>query len=734
MRLGIRETLCDARGTMISIVRRVAVRLGTITALAFLLAILEPSSLAQSIGAVNSYQKTDHGIEGRTPQGSFAVSVYSEHVVRIQVSKKAKPDNFSYSLLDNSPPNFPAFSVKETPDNKIVLSTASLAVEIERSPRFRVIFKDAQGAILNEDAPGDGLGTALSGDKITIYKSLQQGERFVGLGEELGNLDRRGSVVTLWNTDDYKYDDPRIPMYVSIPFFIGLHHQQIYGIYFDNSFRSVFNFGASNKRFSSYTFDGGDRDEFFIHDVSVGKILQHYTSLTGRMPMPPRWSIGYQQSRDTYSPQQKALWIAGTLREKKIPADGVVLDADYLKDYEPFRINLERFPDMRGLADKLHGMNLELTASVNPGIRIDETYPAYQSLLQQGLFLKYTDGQPYVADISPNTNLYPDFTNPKARAWWIDNMKIYQDGGINGYWNDMNEPAIDGGAMPDNVVFNFDGRGATTAEAHNYFGMLMARSSYESFQKFGGNKRPFVLSRSGFAGIQRYAAVWSGDNQARDEHILLGALLNNQMGLAGVPFTGPDLGGYIGDGNKELFKRWIETGAFSPYMRDHREQLGAANEPWAYGEEAEIIAKTYIGFRYCLMPYLYSKFRETSESGIPISRCLCIDNPFDEKVYEQQYQYEFQFGDALLVNPMTSKEKTKTTYLPAGDWYDIFSDERIPGQRELSAEYPAYRIPIFIKASTILPLQSQVLSTRDKPSDTLYVHVFYGARPHSFVY
>jgi alpha-glucosidase len=655
-------------------------------------------------------------------------------MVRVQVSRKDQPDNFSYSLVDNAPPTVRAFSVKETSDNKIVLSTSSLAVEIERSPRFRVIFKDAQGTILNEDVPGDGLGTAFSGDKVTIYKTLQQSERFIGLGEELGNLDRRGSVVTLWNTDNYKYDDPRIPMYVSIPFFIGLHHQQIYGIYFDNSFRSVFNFGASNKRFSSYTFDGGDRDEFFIHDVSVGKILEHYTSLTGRMPLPPRWSIGYQQSRDTYSPQQKALWVASTLRDKRIPTDGIVLDADYLKDYEPFRINLERFPDMRGLADKLHGMNLELTASVNPGIRIDDSYPAYKSILEQDVFLKYSDGQPYVADIYPNSNVYPDFTNPMARAWWIDNMKIYQDVGINGYWNDMNEPAIDGGAMPDNVVFNFDGRGATTAEAHNYFGMLMARSSFESFQKFGSNKRPFVLSRSGFAGIQRYAAVWSGDNQAKDEHILLGALLNNQMGLAGVPFTGPDLGGYIGDGNKELFKRWMEVGAFSPYMRDHREHLGAANEPWAYGEEAEIISKTYIGFRYRSMPYLYSEFHEASERGIPISRCLCIDNPFDGKVYEQRYQYEFLFGDALLVNPMTSKEKTGQTYLPAGDWYDIFSDERISGQRELSAEYPMYRIPIFVKASSILPLQTEVFSTKDKPSDTLYVHVFNGTAPHTFVY
>lgn len=721
----------QARGSMTSTSTRVA---GRLSAFAMLWAALHIVCIAQSVGPVVSYQKTGHGIEGKLAQGSFAISVYSEHIIRVQVSRKDQLDSFSYALVDNAPPQFKGLSVKETTDNKLVLSTSSLTVEIERSPQFRVTYKDAQGTILNQDEPGEGLGTSFRGEKLTVYKTLQQSERFVGLGEELGNLDRTGTVVTLWNTDNYKYDDPRIPMYVSIPFFIGLHHQQVYGIFFDNSFRSVFNFGASNKRFSSYTFEGGDRDEFFIHDVSIAKILDHYTSLTGRMPLPPQWSLGYQQSRCSYSTEDQVMWIARTLRDKKIPADGVVLDADYLKDYEPFRINTERFPGMRILADKLRDMNLELTASVNPGIRIDETYPAYKSLLQLDVFLKFTDGQTFIADIYPNTNLYPDFTNPKAREWWIENMKVYQDLGINGYWNDMNEPAIDGQAMPDNVVFSFDGRKGYTPEAHNYYGMLMARSSFESLQKYGGNKRPFVLSRAGFAGIQRYAAVWSGDNQAKDEHILLGVLLNNQMGLAGVPFTGPDLGGYIGDGNKELYKRWVEVGVFSPYLRNHREQFAAANEPWAYGEEAEGISKTYIGFRYRLMPYLYSKFHETSQTGIPISRCLCIDDPFDERIYDKKYQYEFLLGDALLINPMTSKETSKQTYLPRGDWYDLFSDQTIPGRREVSAEYPPYRIPIFVKASSILPMQSQVMSTKDKPSDTLFVHVFYGAAPNHFTY
>ncbi len=374
---------------------------------------------------------------------------------------------------------------------------------------------------------------------------------------------------------------------------------------------------------------------------------------------------------------------------------------------------------MRRLADTLRGMNIELTASVNPGIAIDDTYEQYKSGLKEDVFLRYADGELWVADIAPNTNHFVDFSDPRGRRWWIDNMKLYQDLGIHGLWNDMNEPAIDGQAMPDNVMFDFDGQKTSALEAHNYYGMLMARAAFESAEQYGGNRRPFVLSRSGFAGIQRYAAVWSGDNQAKDEHILLGALLMNQMGLSGVPFTGPDLGGYIGDGNKDLYRRWVEVGVFAPYLRNHRQQYAAAGEPWAYGEEAEAISKAYIGFRYALMPYLYSTFYEATQTGMPVSRSLAIDHSFDANVFRPQFQYESLFGPGLLVNPMTSQEQRKSTYLPAGSWYDIFTDERLDGGRVVSADYAGHRLPIFAKASAIIPMHGEVQSTRDDPGPVL---------------
>jgi alpha-glucosidase len=708
-------------------------RFKIISSIALLCYAIISSAQLQNSGRIISYLKTKNGIAGKTVNFSFEVSAYSVNTIRVQIAKNKEINDYSFALVSNEKPSFNAFKITDE-EGKIKLSTAKIIAEIDKAPNFRIVFKNDKGETINEDMPGKGMGTTFIGDRTTVYKKLQPGERFVGMGESLGDLNRAASVVTTWNVDNYKYDNDKIPMYISIPFYIGIFKDKVYGIYYDNSYKGTFNFGASNTRFSSVTFDGGDMDYFFMYDQSVAKVIEHYTSLTGRMPLPPKWSIGYHQSRNSYYPESQVMFIANTFRNKKIPLDCIVLDADYLVEYEPFRINTERFPDMKGMAKRLSAMGIELTASVNPGIKIDSTYSAYNDGLRNNIFLRYTDNELYQADIWPNMNYYPDFTNPKARMWWADQMKVYQELGINGYWNDMNEPAIGGQAMPDNVVFDYDGRKSTPLESHNLYGFLMARSSFESFQKYGGNKRPFVMTRSAFAGIQRYATVWSGDNQAKDEHILLGVLLNNQMGLSGIPFVGPDLGGYIGEATKEMYTRWVEVGVFSPYLRNHRGQYQMANEPWAYGEEAEAISKTYIEFRYQLMPYLYSKFYETSKTGIPIARSLCIDYPFDSNVYSLNYQYQFIFGDAFLISPLTSKEKSKTIYFPKGQWYNIFTDQKIDGGQELLQDFPLYNLPLYVKESSIIPLQSITQSAKDKPSDTLLLHVYNGASNNDFIY
>jgi alpha-glucosidase len=690
-------------------------------------------SQVKSVGKIISWKKIPGGIEGKTTIAIFDIHAYSDNIIRVRVSKNEELNDFSYTLQDNKIPSFESAVITDK-GNFIEIATSAIIVEVEKSPSFRVTFKNKQGEVINEDFPGEGFGTTFIGDKVSVYKKLQEGERFVGLGEVLGNLDKRGNGFTLNNTDTYKYGDPRLPMYLNVPFFVGIHHKLVYGLFFNNTYQTFFNFGLSTPEFSSINAEGGDADYFFMYDKSVAGILEHYTAITGRMPLPPLWSLGYHQSRCSYYPQENVKILAETFRRKQIPIDCIVLDADYLQDYEPFRVNKSRFPDLPGLAAGLKKMNIEITASVNPGIKIDTTYFAHHDGLKKDVFVKYSDGSLFVSDIAPNTNHFPDFTNPKAREWWIEKMKFLPENGIHGYWNDMNEPAVGGSYLPDNLLFDFDGRKANALEAKNVFGMQMARSSFESAMKFGEGRRPFILTRSGFAGVQRYSAVWSGDNTATDEFLLGGVLLNNQMGLSGIPFIGPDLGGYIGDGTKELFIKWMEVGVFSPYLRNHKGFFTTANEPWSYGEEAEAISKTYIGFRYRLMPYIYSAFYEASLSGMPVARSLCIDYPFENKVYDNLYQYQFLFGDALMVVPVTSKEKIKKTWLPAGEWYDIFTDELLVGDKEWLQEVPVYQIPVYVKASSIIPLQSRVQSTKDKPSDTLFIHIFNGKEKNSWVY
>jgi alpha-glucosidase len=729
-----RRTLCRSFLTWLSSTTRKM--LSATRMCCFLYTILVAVQLGATsidIGAVRTIRNTDNVVLGTTESAKFRIIAYSDHVIRVRITQSNSFREFSYMLEDCELPDYKGAAIVQDSD-KVTLTTPAMRVIIDKSPVLRVIFQDLDGRVLNEDEPGRGFATSFLNGKVTSYKHLQEGERFIGLGEALGNLDRRGSVVTLRNTDTFKYDDNRLPMYPSIPFYIGLHNNLCYGLFYHNSYAGTFNFGAGNNRFMSITHEGGDVDYFFIYDASPAKILNHYVDLTGHSTLPPMWSLGYHQSRCSYYPQERALEIAKTFRAHRIPIDCLVLDADYLNKYQPFRIDTKRFPDMKALTSELKRMNIEVTASVNPGIAVDSDYLLNRSALKEGVLLKYIDGTNYVAPIAPNTNYFVDYTLPKGRAWWIRQMKLMPDLGIMGTWNDMNEPAVSESALPENVVFNFDSHGSNGGECRNLFGMLVARSSYEAGLKNNHGERPFVLTRSATAGIQRYAAIWTGDNTANSEHLLKGTLLNTQLGLSGVPFTGYDIGGFIGDGSKELFQRWIQAGVFSTFMRTHRIYFGAANEPWSFGEETEVLARNYIGLRYRLMPYIYSTFYESTINGMPLTRSLSFGFPYDSSVYDTRYQYQFLFGNALLVMPITPEEKVKDEYFPHGVWYDFFTDDIIEGSQQRLESVPNFKMPVFVRASSIIPVQSLVQSTSEQPSDTLFVHVYFGTKKNQFDY
>src|SRR6202012_204849 len=294
-----------------------------------------------------------------------------------------------------------------------------------------------------------------------------------------GDLDRKGQGYTNWNSDVYAYATTQDPLYSSIPFYIGIHHDVNYGILLDNTFQTDFNFGASNDRFSSFGARGGEMNYYFIYHKRLADIIASYTYLTGRMPLPPLWSLGYQQNRYSYYPADEVLRIAHTLREKHIPADGITLDIHYMDKYQLFTWNKSRFPDPLKMNTELNSLGFKTTVIVDPGIKVEKGAAAYEDGLQKGVYIKYPDTKPYSGAVWPGWYNFTDFTSQKGRDWWHSQVKFFAESGVNGIWNDMNEISTWGAKMPDNVLFDFDGKQANHLEAHNVYGLQMARSSYE---------------------------------------------------------------------------------------------------------------------------------------------------------------------------------------------------------------------------------------------------------------
>jgi len=303
-----------------------------------------------------------------------------------------------------------------------------------------------------------------------------------------------------------------------------------------------------------------------------------------------------------------------------------------------------------------------------------------------------------------------------------------------GFWNDMNEPSAWGQSIPNIVEFDFDGCHTTMAEAHNVYGLEMSRATVEGTKKLMDGRRPFILTRAGFSGIQRYSAVWTGDNSASDEDLLVGVRLVNSLGLSGVSFTGPDVGGFMKSPSKELFLRWLSVGIFTPFLRNHTEVNSKDQEPWSFGEDAEAMSRKFLDLRYRLLPYLYSMFYESTQTGMPVARSLAIDYTYDPFVYDWRYQNQYLFGDAFLVAPVTSEQRFQGVYLPDGEWFRLSTGEHYQGNNEVIVEAPLHDLPVFVKGGSIVPMQSVVQYSGQSPEPVLELHVYNGDKTNSFTF
>jgi alpha-glucosidase len=687
--------------------------------------------MSHYIDAVTAVQKADHMVRMTTSdKEELQLSVYSPTIIRVRIAPADLGVSQSYAVVQDAGMDF---NKMISGDREITLTTDSLKIIVQKNP-LRIDFYNAAGQWLDGDAPS--LGVSWQGKEITSYRKLTDDEKFIGLGEKTGPLNRREQSYVHWNTDVPAYGLNQDPLYSTMPYFMGIHSNNVFGIFFDNSYRSFFNFGGSTDG-TMYFFgaDGGAMNYYFFGASTVAGQLKDYTWLTGRMQLPPMWSLGYQQSRYSYMSQQQLLDVARRMRQDSIPCDVMYCDIDYMNGYRIFTWNPKTYADPKAMTDSLKAMDMHLVTIIDPGIKIDSNgYQPYLTGLVNHYFARYPDGQPYTGSVWAGRSHFPDFTRDVVRKWWGENFKVLVDAGVTGFWNDMDEPSAWGQDIPPLIEFGEGKNIVTLKKARNIYGMQMARATFEGTKSLLNGNRPFVLTRAAYSGIQRYSAMWTGDNVPSDDHMLLAYRMINSMGLTGEAFDGVDVGGFMGNPTPELMVRWMSLGVYTPMFRNHTAKGNTSHEPWAWGEWNEKLIRKSIQTRYQLLPYLYSSLYEASQSGMPVNRTLAIEYTHDNKVYETRFENEFLFGPSMLVAPVVSTKEAEQVYLPSGTWYRFGSDEMFEGNTTIWAASPLYDLPVFIKAGAIIPMQNVVQSTADKGDGVMYLNIWYGNDPNSFVY
>jgi len=670
----------------------------------------------ESLQEVLSLSENKSVLSIRFENGFQHVRRFENQCMQIQISKESEPDFFSYSLHNQE--TYP-LSWEEEEEVLEINAGGSFFLDMETG---QWQWNITPHQLLESEK---GLGFGFLGQEVLATIHLEAQQQFFGLGEKTGGLNRRNASFTNWNTDAFAYNDAKDPLYVSIPFYLSVHQGVCYGILVDNSCKTRFNFGASNKRMVQISAAHGPLNLIFIPGPDPESVLSKYHQLTGKMPMPPKWALGLQQCRYSYYPEHEVLSVAQNYRNRNIPCDVLYLDIHYMDAYKVFTVDKKRFPDLKRLCDQLLEMGFRVVPIQDPGIKVEPGYLPYQFGNEQDVFVKYPDGEPWVAGVWPGDCVFPDFTDAKARNWWAQQTSDWvKESGVSGLWNDMNEPATWGQDVPDMLEFSLDGRGGSHLEAHNIYGQEMARSTRNGLQLGRVGERPFVLTRAGFAGIHRYAAVWSGDNVANEEHMFLGIRLVLSMAMSGVAFSGPDVGGFVGDADKNLFIRWTSIASFFPFFRLHSMIDSRDNEPWSYGELAEEIVANYIRLRYKLLPMLYSAFKKSSETGEAI-----IKPYFWKKTrleFEFEFQHQFYFADNLLVIPANSDQPAVWADVPEGKWYHLFTGQTFHEAQSLWMSAPIDTLPVLVRSGSILITRKPGSHSMDETVSDFQIHIFYG--------
>lgn len=700
------------------------------------------------------YSALPNGIEIQDGAAREEITAVRDNILRVRITADGTmPEDASWAVLP-SPLHSEVTVTPEATEQYVGFRTAALEVRVDRSD-LKITVLDLNGNVIQQDA----LPVQFNGTSFRVSKMMPLDEHYFGLGDKTGPLDRRDEAFTLWNTDAYRFQESTDPLYKSIPFFLIYRAGVASGIFLDNTWRSSFDFGKSLPGVYSFGAVNGPLNYYILYGPSPKQVVESYAWLTGTPPLPPMWTLGYQQSRYSYVPQSRVLEIAHHLRADHIPADAIYLDIGYQDHNRPFTVDTKAFPDFAGMIAQLRKENFHVVAITDlhiakyPG----HGYYPYDSGTAGDHFLHNPDGSVYTGVVWPGPSVFPDFTQQQSRAWFGTLYKHFHQLGIEGFWDDMNEPSIFNvptKTMPLDVVHRIDEPGfktrtATHAEIHNVYGMEDSRATFEGLKMLDPNLRPFVLTRASYAGGQRYAATWTGDNSSTWNHLRMTTPMLENLGLSGFAFSGADVGGYAGTPPPDLLTKWLEIAAFQPIDRDHTE-IGSGNqEPWVGGPAQEAIRRRFIEARYRLMPYLYTLAEETSRTGLPIDRPLFLEYPDaapDKRPLDLDLPAsgEFLVGHDLLVAPapFMEAEDSYSVEFPSRDWYDYWTGAKVVAPRNqqttpepLTAGADVFsirikpelaKLPVFVHAGSIVPTAPLVEATNETPQGPLTLKVYAG--------
>jgi alpha-glucosidase len=508
--------------------------------------------------------------------------------------------------------------------------------------------------------------TTVSGN-VRVTVPVPAGSHVYGTGLVAGPLERTGRFTTLYNDDSYAWGDGDQQLYQSHPWVLVVRpNGTSFGVLFDSTWRSTIdltNPAGQGIRFEQ-TSTAGFPAVVIIERNNPSAVVMALSDLTGRPFMPPLWSLGYQQSRYSYTPASRAIEVAQGFRDRRMPGEVMWFDIDYMNGFRIFTFNPSTFPNPAATNATLDTLGFQGVWMINPGVKFENGYSIYESGRAGDHFVKQSNQtSDFVGDVWPGASVWPDFTRAATRQWWAALYPPYLALGVDGVWNDMNEPAVfnsgSGWTMPNGNWHRADaalGGAGTHLQFHNIYGMQMVRASREGFLLARPEQRPFVLSRANYLGGQRYAATWSGDNVANWYHLDVSISNVLNLGLSGQPNSGPDIGGFVGDGDATLFTRWMGVGAMLPFARGHTSVGTRDKEPWSYGAGSEGTIRLALQRRYQLLPHMYTLLHEAHTTGLPVVRPLFFAEPGNGALRTRDD--EFLLGSGLVVACATSQGAT----------------------------------------------------------------------------